>query len=84
MFEKVSRAAETLATSVSTSRRDFLGRVGQAALAAVSVLGGFLLSAKEASAGSGVACCLYSCENSLSHLYDKVLSPCWVHHQSFL
>jgi hypothetical protein len=40
MFEKVSQAAERLATRVS--RRDFLGRLGKSALALAGALGGVL------------------------------------------
>jgi hypothetical protein len=40
MFDKVSQAAEKLATHVS--RRAFLGRLGQGALATAGVLGGLL------------------------------------------
>jgi hypothetical protein len=40
MFDKVSQAAERLATHVS--RRAFLGRLGQGALATAGVLGGML------------------------------------------
>jgi hypothetical protein len=63
MFEKVGRWAETVASSVSVSRRGFLGRLGQGALAAAGVLGGALLSARQAGAQSsgGVVCCYYLC-----------------------
>ena len=40
MFDKVSQAAEKLATHVS--RRDFLGRLGKGALVVAGVLGGML------------------------------------------
>src|SRR2546427_30244 len=43
MFEKISQAAETLATHVSVSRRGFLGRLGQGALVAAGAVGGLLL-----------------------------------------
>ena len=61
MFEKVGRLAEAVASRVSVSRRGFLGRLGQGALAAAGVLGGFLLSARGGGAQSsgGVVCCLY-------------------------
>jgi hypothetical protein len=61
LFEKVGRLAEALASRVSVSRRGFLGRLGQGAMAAAGVLGGFLLSARQAWAQSsgGVVCCFY-------------------------
>ena len=52
MFEKISRAAETVATKVSVSRRGFLGRLGQTALGAAGVLGGLLALSNKARAGS--------------------------------
>ncbi len=48
MFDKVSQAAEKVATNVS--RRAFLGRLGQGALATVGVLGGMHLLAGRAQA----------------------------------
>jgi hypothetical protein len=42
MFEKISNAAEKLATKVSESRRGFLARVGQGALGVAGVLAGVL------------------------------------------
>ena len=49
MFDKVSQAAEKLATHVS--RRAFLGRLGQGALAVAGVVGGMLAFGGEARAG---------------------------------
>jgi hypothetical protein len=57
MFEKIGRLAETAANSVSVSRRGFLGRLGQAALAAAAVTGGLLALPRSASAGKT----LYEC-----------------------
>jgi hypothetical protein len=54
VFEKISRAAEKLATNVSESRRGFLGRLGKAALGVAGVLGGLLLLPKEAQALSSI------------------------------
>lgn len=51
MFEKLMQAAEQLATGVS--RRQFLGRLGRAALAAAAVVGGAAAMAGEARAGGG-------------------------------
>ena len=64
MFEKIGRLAETAATKVSVSRRGFLGRLGQGALAAAGVLGGLLLFTKDARAGGSVVCCSYRCFHS--------------------
>jgi len=50
MFDKVSLAAEKLATNVS--RRDFLGRLGRGALATAGVLGTMLAFGSETRAGS--------------------------------
>jgi hypothetical protein len=50
MFEKISNAAEKLATNVSESRRGFLGRMGQAALGVAGVVGGLLALSTEAQA----------------------------------
>ncbi len=57
MFEKISRLAERAANNISVSRRGFLGRLGQGALAVGAVLGGFATSA--AGQSSGVVCCYY-------------------------
>jgi hypothetical protein len=60
MFEKIGRAAEGLATNAGVSRRGFLGRLGDGALAAAALLGGVFASS--ATAQSGVVCCKYSCK----------------------
>jgi hypothetical protein len=57
MFEKIGRLAETAANSVSVSRRGFLGRLGQAALAAAAVTGGLLALPRSASAGNTLYLC---------------------------
>jgi hypothetical protein len=62
MFEKIGRLAEKAATDISVSRRGFLGRLGQAALAAAGALGGLLLFPRDALAGRGVVCCHYICD----------------------
>lgn len=49
MFEQISQLAEQAATNVS--RRQFLGRLGGAALTATVVLGGFLAFPAGAAAG---------------------------------
>jgi hypothetical protein len=64
MFDRISEAAERVATNVS--RRAFLGRLGKGALATAGVLGGMLAFASEAKAGNkcgagwcrpGTICC---------------------------
>jgi hypothetical protein len=50
MFEKITNAAETLATNVGESRRGFLARVGQAALGVAGVVAGLLASPTEGQA----------------------------------
>jgi hypothetical protein len=56
MFEKISNAAERLATNVSESRRGFLVRVGQAALGVAGVVTGLLAMPTEAQAGRSGYC----------------------------
>jgi hypothetical protein len=58
MFEKIGRYAETVATSAGLSRRGFLGRLGNAGLAAVGLVGALLLVPGQAQASTG---CEYSC-----------------------
>jgi hypothetical protein len=53
MFEKITNAAETLATNVGESRRGFLARVGQAALGVAGVVAGLLASPTEGQAQAG-------------------------------
>ena len=64
MFDKIGRMAEAAANSISVSRRGFLGRLGQGALAAAGVLGGLLLFPRDALAGGSTVCCVYSCRKS--------------------
>ena len=52
MFEKFGEAAEQMATSVS--RRQLLGRLGSAALAAAAAVGGILALPDVAQAQAGV------------------------------
>ena len=70
MFEKIGRLAETAATKVSVSRRGFLGRLGQGALAAAGTLGGLLLFTNDARAGGSVVCCYYRCHGR-RHRYSS-------------
>ena len=64
MFAKIGRLAEGLATSMSTSRRGFLGRVGQSALGAAGALGALAVTATAQS--GGVVCCKYKCRTDVS------------------
>jgi hypothetical protein len=59
MFEKIGRLAEAAVSNLSVSRRGFLGRLGQGALAVGAVLGGFTASASAQT--GGVLCCQYTC-----------------------
>src|SRR6266478_7694129 len=52
MFDKISKAAERVATNVS--RRIFLGRLGQGALAAAGVVAGMVAFGAEARAAPGL------------------------------
>jgi hypothetical protein len=54
MFEKIGRAAERAAGSVSASRRNFLGWLGRGALAAAGLVGGLLLLPRDAQAAAAV------------------------------
>jgi hypothetical protein len=66
MFEKISRAAERTASSVSLSRRGFLGRLGRTALVAAGVVGGLLAFSKDSKGQNRV---LYNC------VYCSVYGP---------
>ena len=57
MFERIGRAAETVATRGSVSRRGFLGRLGEGALVAAGAVGGLLLTAGDVRA-AGTNCCV--------------------------
>jgi hypothetical protein len=75
MFEKVSQAAERLATRAS--RRDFLGRLGKGALALAGVLGGVLAlpgGAQALGKWKGTYCCLYGRNPQTLTLCS--ISPC--------
>jgi hypothetical protein len=61
MFEKVSRAAETLATHVSVSRRGFLGQFGQSALVAAGAVSGLLLLSGDVRAAPHNCCVTGKC-----------------------
>jgi hypothetical protein len=60
MFEKFANAAEQAATSAS--RRDFLGRVGKAAMGLSGAIGAVLLLPRAADAGEKKCKnCFYTC-----------------------
>jgi hypothetical protein len=66
MFDRVSEAAEKLATSVS--RRAFMGRLGKGALTIAGAVGAFLAIPGLVQAGGGCVCpsgsgfcCRYQC-----------------------
>jgi hypothetical protein len=66
MFDRVSEAAEKLATNVS--RRAFMGRLGKGALTIAGAVGAFLAIPGLVQAGGGCACpsgsgfcCQYQC-----------------------
>ena len=62
MFEKIGRLAEGLASSMSTSRRGFLGRVGKSALGAAGIMGAVMLLRGTAQAHEPKCwACLYTC-----------------------
>jgi hypothetical protein len=65
MFEKVGRLAEAAATHVGVSRRGFLGRVGQGALALTGVLGGLFALPRDALAAGSYVCCTWQCKRYL-------------------
>jgi hypothetical protein len=81
MFDRVSEAAEKLATNVS--RRAFMGRLGKGALTLAGAVGAFLAIPGLVQAGgkgcacqSGSFCCLYTCPNgstltTVSNLHGK-------------
>jgi hypothetical protein len=67
MFEKIGRLAERAATGVSVSRRGFLGRLGQGALAAAGALGGLLALSNKAQAGNTLYSCSYRRKSGEPH-----------------
>ena len=73
MFEKIGRLAESAANKVSVSRRGFLGRLGQGALAMTGVLGGLLAIRTNARAGGSYVCCIWKC--TLYHTYKLCYPP---------
>jgi hypothetical protein len=79
MFEKLGRAAESMATNVSLSRRGFLGGLGQAALVSAAAVGGVLLLPGAAAAGGNghrQCFCGYVCANGTSTGYTRSNCSC--------
>src|SRR4029077_2834339 len=76
MFDKVSQAAEKLATNVS--RRAFLGRLGKGTLGAAGVLAGVLAFPKVAQAGcySGSPCPAWDCNGALICAFSRPFPDC--------
>jgi hypothetical protein len=60
MLEKLTHAAERLATGVAESRRGFFARLGKLALGAAGAVVGLLALPKEARAGHKHFCCYYA------------------------
>jgi hypothetical protein len=75
MFEKIGRLAETAANQVSVSRRGFLGRLGQGALAVTGVLGGLLAIPTAARARGSYVCCSWTCHNPRLRMYHFCYPP---------
>src|SRR5262245_28749676 len=70
MLEKVSQAAERVATSVS--RRAFLSKLGQRVLALTGVFGGLLVLPQDAEAAGGRRCCVYYLPRINAYTYECV------------
>jgi len=76
MFEKISNAAEKLATNVSESRRSFLVRVGQAALGVTGVVAGLLALPSEAQALGLKNACVQSNDTLTGFCIDNRRGTC--------
>ncbi len=77
MFDKVSQAAEKLATNVS--RRAFLGRLGQGALGLAAVIAGVVALPSQAQAGQQYCVIVikgYGNITGLSFYYNPVNGAC--------
>jgi hypothetical protein len=77
MFEKIGRLAEAAANKVSVSRRGFLGRLGQGALAMTGVLGGLLAIPTAARAGGSYVCCTWTCNPGVGGKKNSTRSFCY-------
>ena len=74
MFDRIGRLAEAAANRVDVSRRGFLGRLGQSALAVAAVLAG--VSAATAQSG-GVVCCKIHCAHGRYHGRGYSFTACY-------
>ncbi len=72
MFDRVSEAAEKLATNIS--RRAFMGLLGRGALGLAAVLGGVLSFSGQAEA-AGNKCCICTSSPGGSYCF-KTSKPC--------
>ena len=62
MFEKIGRLADGMASSISTSRRGFLGRVGKTAMGAAGMMSAVMLLRGTAQAHEHKCWeCVYTC-----------------------
>ncbi len=76
MFEKIGRLAETAANKVNVSRRGFLGRLGQGALAAAGAVGGLLALSNKARAGQrNLYACFYQQKGGKQCAYGGFCPP---------
>jgi hypothetical protein len=73
MFDRVSEAAEKLATNVS--RRAFLGRLGQGALGLAAVIGGVLALPSQVRA-DGAAWCYTATPRGGCYVYKAINGTC--------
>jgi hypothetical protein len=73
MFSKIGRLAERMASTMSTSRRGFLGQVGKSALGVAGALGALAVTASAQS--GGVVCCKYRCR-TLPYKTHHVMKVC--------
>ena len=66
MFEKIGRAAERTAMSVTVSRRGFLGSLGRwaalTAMGAATLLGSGAGAVRAGQCRAGYKCCVYFCK----------------------
>jgi hypothetical protein len=74
MFNKISDAAEKLATNVS--RRAFMGRVGQGALGLAAVIGGMLALPAKAHASNATWCVIVPYNGGGCWYYKSVQGTC--------
>jgi hypothetical protein len=79
MMEKATQLAEALATQVGVSRRRFLARIGQSALAVAGAAAGFAFACSSASSTQLAFAPLGACwhkENGITICEDLTESQC--------